>query len=107
MDGDGGFGHDERRLLDAGYYVGFCGNNLFMVGLRDLLVRLLGVRECKVYTEKRSKTGLLKSIAWGSAKDFLTIGEFLYPEGTDYLYGERKRNYFERARNLILFGEEP
>jgi hypothetical protein len=104
LDGDGSFHHDKRMPMDTGYAVSWCGTDLFIEGLRNLLVPLLGVRECEV-SEKPSQTKIFRSVEWGSAKDFLTIGEFLYPDGTDYLYGNRKRAYFERARELILFGE--
>lgn len=79
IDGDGYISAD-------GSQIGICGANYENIKIiRDYLVKILNVKEVKILTNIYN----VHSIIWGSKKDVLKIGEYIYKDKND-CYLKRK-----------------
>lgn len=73
LDGDGWISSKAHQL-------GFCGTEALMIQIRDFLVSRLNVNNVKVLHYQPH----LWQISWGSKKDIIAIGNYLYQDAKEF-----------------------
>lgn len=82
IDGDG-------WISEKSHQIGFCGNENVVTGLRDYLVKNLGVFNVSVIHLEEN----LWQITWASKKDIRKIGDFIYKDKGDCYLSRKYENY--------------
>ena len=89
FDGDG--------ISKSNGYIGFCGSNIIVHQIRDLLCKELGIRN---NTVTYNKSNHIWYVQWAAKNDVLKIYNYLYKDANN-LYIERKRlNIHKRLQAL-------
>lgn len=82
IDGDG-------WISEKSHQIGFCGNENVVTGLRDYLVKNLGVYDVTVIHSDAN----LWQVVWSSKKDIRKIGDFIYKDKGDCYLTRKYENY--------------
>lgn len=88
--------HLIRGLLDGNgsisyksHYVYFCGNKIIVTQLKNYLVNRLGVYNVKIMQPEWN----LCACQWGSQKDIIKIGNFIYKDKQDCYLKRKFKNF--------------
>ncbi len=103
FDGDGTASISNIDTL----YVGFCGSVKLITGIRDALVRLLGMRTSPV-SEKKGLEAVLASTGWYAVEDIKLFHQFVYPEGYGFCL-QRKKDKIDKwlSKDRYSRGQDP